>query len=298
METPQAAGRDACPWRHLFRLPVHTQLHMCLDTLCARWKRRVVSAWGVIVLYGPDVFALIVGTPDDDDPHPGPGVRTIYLDPFSDWEVEDPGYLYDRRLVVGAAQRMLALVINFWDALDRKREMPIIPAAREVHYRDAHGQTWDLAIWVPYQFDPTAREWGARPPMAGFWPGASLLWPVCERGRLSAIMPPGQQLPPDGGGSLRVFWYSDQPLPRTPGRWPCAVRGAQVVIIDGPGGLPARLLVWLITYWPPHRYMGLYETREPHDRRLVRRLWDMLLVTLHMAGYQPRVNYQLLGLAL
>ena len=71
-----------------------------------------------------------------------------------------------------------------------------------------------------------------------------------------------------------------------------------MVIIDGPGGLPPRRLVWLITYGPPSRYMGLYETRGAHDRRQVRRLRDMLLATLRMAGYQPRVSYQLLGLAL
>ena len=170
---------------------------MRLDALCACWKRRAVSAWGVIVLYGSDVFALNVGTLDDDDPHPEPGVRTIYLDSFGDWEVKDLVYVYDWGLVVGAAQRMLALVVNFWDALDRKCEMPIIPAARQVHYRDDDRQTWDLAIRVPGRFDPTAYEWGAGLAMAKFWPGASLLWPVCERGRLSAIMPPGQQLPPD-----------------------------------------------------------------------------------------------------
>ena len=166
---------------------------------------------------------------------------------------------------MGAAQRLLALVVNFWDALDRKREMPIISAAREVHYQDAWGQTWDLPVRVPERFDPTAYEWGARLAMAGFWPGASLPWPVCERGQLSAVMPPGQQQPRDWGGSRRVFWYSDRPLPRTLSRWPSVVRGAQVVIIDGPVGLPARRLVWLIAYGPPHRYVGLYETREPHD---------------------------------
>ena len=136
---------STCPWRHLFRLAVHTQLHMHLDTLCAHWKRHAVSAWGVIVLYGPDAFALSVGSPDDDDPHPGPGVRTIYLDPFGDWEPEDLGYLYDPGLVVWAAQRVLAIVVNYWDALNRKCEMPVIPAVKEVYYRDAHEQTWDLA---------------------------------------------------------------------------------------------------------------------------------------------------------
>ena len=71
-----------------------------------------------------------------------------------------------------------------------------------------------------------------------------------------------------------------------------------MVIIDRPGGLPARQLVWLITYGPPHPYTGLCDTREPHNRRLVHQLRDMLLATLRMAGYQPRVTYQLLGLAL
>ena len=99
----------------LFLLAVHTQLHMRFDTLCARWKRRAVSPWVVVVLYGPDAFAMSVGLPDDDDPHPGPSVRTVYLDPFGDWEPEGLGYLYDRGLVVGAAQGVLAMVVNFWD---------------------------------------------------------------------------------------------------------------------------------------------------------------------------------------
>ena len=223
---------------------------MRLDTFCARWKRGAVSEWGVVILYGPDAFALSVGTPGNDAPHPASGVRTIYLEPYGDWASEDLVYLYDRGLLVG--------VINFWDAVDRKREMPIIPAAPEVHYRDSEGQMWDLAVRIPPRFDPY--EWGARLAIAGSWPGVSLVWPVCERWWLSAIMPQGQRLPPDWGGSKRVFWYMDRPLPRTPGRWPREVRGAQVVIIDGPGGLPARRLVWLIAYGPPQHYMGLYET--------------------------------------
>ena len=206
--------------------------------------------------------------------------------------------MYDRGLVVGAAQRLSALMVNFWDALDRKREMPIIPAAKEVYYRDDDRHMWDVAILVPKCFDSTSYDWGSRQAMAGCWPGASLLWSVCERGQLSAVMPPGQQPPPDLGGSQQVFWYSDRPLPRAAGRWPREVRRAQVVIIDAPGGLQARRLAWLITYEPPLRYMVLYETREPHDRRLVRRLRNMLLATLRMASYQPRVTYQLLGFAL
>ena len=185
-------------------------------------------AWGVIVLYGPDAFALNVGSLDDDDPHPGPGVRTIYLDPFGDGEVEDLGYLYDRGLVVGAAQRVLALVVNFWDALDRKREMPIIPAAREVYYRDAHGQTWDLATRVPDRFDPTAYEWGAWPAMAGFWPGASLLWPVYERGRLTALPSclQGNSCPRTGGDPCVSFGIRTG---RCPGLWAGRCPGLRAV---------------------------------------------------------------------
>ena len=58
-----------------------------------------------------------------------------------------------------------------------------------------------------------------------------------------------------------------------------------MVIIDGPGSLPPRRLVWLLSYGPPARYLGLYETRGAHDRRQVRRLRNMLMATLRMAGY-------------
>ena len=126
-----------------------------------------MSPWGIIVLYGPDSFALSVGSPGDDNSHPRPGVRKLYLDPFGDSEPEDLRYCYDGGLVVGASQRVLATVINFWDALDRKREMPIVPAAREVYYRDGDGRTWDLAIRVLARFDPASYEWGSRPASAG-----------------------------------------------------------------------------------------------------------------------------------
>ena len=79
--------------------------------------------------------------------------------------------------------------------------MPVIPAAREVYYRDGDGQAWDLAIRVPKRYDPASPEWGSRSAMAGSWPGASLLWPICERGQLSTVMLAGQQLPPNWGGS-------------------------------------------------------------------------------------------------
>ena len=281
-------GVSTCPWRHLFRLAVHTHSHMRLDTLCARWKRRAVFAWGVIVLYGSDAFALSVGLADEDDPHPGPRVRAICLDPFGDWEAEDLGYMYTRGLVVGAAQRVLALVVKFWVAPDRKCEMPIIPAAREVYYQDDDGHTWDLAIRVPKRFDPASYEWGSRPAVAGFWPGANLLWPVCERGQLFCRHASVVATAPRLGWVLASLLVLGPAAPRAAGRWPREVRGAQLVIINGPGGLPAGRLVWLITYGPPLRYMGLYATREPHNRRLLRRLWDMLLATLRMAGYQPR----------
>ena len=40
--------------------------------------------------------------------------------------------------------------------------------------------------------------------------------------------------------------------------------------------------------------MGLNETRDPNTRRLLRQLWNMLLTTLRMAGYEPQVTYHLL----
>ena len=50
------------------------------------------------------------------------------------------------------------------------------------HYRDAWGQTWDLAVRVPERFDPTAYEWGARPSMAGFGPGRACCGPSASVG--------------------------------------------------------------------------------------------------------------------
>ena len=50
---------------------------------------------GVVVLYGPDAFALSVGARDDDALHPASRVYTIYLEPYGDWDSEDPAYLYD-----------------------------------------------------------------------------------------------------------------------------------------------------------------------------------------------------------
>ena len=79
--------------------------------------------------------------------------------------------------------------------------MPIIPAAWEVYYRDGDGPPWDLAMRVPKRFDAASYEWGARPAMAGFWPRASLLWPVCERGRLSR----GNNRPLTGAGPSESF---------------------------------------------------------------------------------------------
>ena len=226
------------------------------------------------------------------------GVRTLYIDPYGEWEPEDLRYLYDRGLAAGAAQRVLATVVNFWNALDGERQMPTVPAAREAYYRDEHGHRWDLATRVPARFDQTSHVWRSRPAMAQLWPGASLLSPVCERERLSAVLLSGQYWPPCWGGTQRVLWYSDRPLPKSLGLWPREVREAELVIFDGPGSLPPRRLACLLSYGPPSRYMGLSEARGAQDRRQARRLRDMLMATLRMAGYQPRVSYQLLKLAL
>ena len=153
---------STCLWRHLFRLAVHTQLHMRLDTLCACWKQRAVSPWGVIVLYGPDAFALSVGSPDDDDPHPGRGSA------LCTWEPEDLQYLYDQGLVVGAAQRLLATVINFWDALDRKREMRLERFTTET-------ATGKHGIWRSGSLSDLTQ-----PPMSG---GVDRQWPDPGLGR-------------------------------------------------------------------------------------------------------------------
>ena len=53
----------------------------------------------------------------------------VIPNPSGEWEPKDLRYLYDRELVVGATQLVLAKVVYFWDALDRKREIPIVPAA-------------------------------------------------------------------------------------------------------------------------------------------------------------------------
>ena len=100
------------------------------------------------------------------------------MEPYGDWAEEDQAYLYDRGLVAGAAQRVLALVINLWGALDRKREMPIVPATPQVYFRDQEGQVWALSSELPSRFNPTAYEWDTRPAITG---KARLLWPVCER---------------------------------------------------------------------------------------------------------------------
>ena len=42
-----------------------------------------------MVLYGPDAFAVNVGALDNDAPHPASRVRTIYLEPYGDWDSED-----------------------------------------------------------------------------------------------------------------------------------------------------------------------------------------------------------------
>ena len=82
-----------------------------------------------------------------------------------------------------------------------------------------------------------------------------------------------------------MFWYADRLLPKYPGRWPWEVWDAEVVVIDVPGRLPACHLVWVIGYGPPQRYLGLYEIRIPHDRRLDSRLRNMMMVMLCMAGF-------------
>ena len=128
-----------------------------------------------------------------------------------------------------------------------------------------------------------------RPPMNG---ELGQLWPEFGPGR--ACCGPSASV----GGSLPSC-LRDNSCPRT-GVGPNVSFGTRTGRCPGPravGPVRSRGRRWLsstgraVSYGPPHRYTGLYETREPHDRRLVRRLRDMLLATLRMAGYQPRVTY-------
>ena len=94
---------------------------------------------------------------------------------------------------------VVALVVNFWDALERKHEMPVVLAVPEVLFRDPEGQVWDLFARLPSRLDRTVYEWDTRLAISGHWPAAGLLWPVC--GRLMALLPHGQMLLPDWGGA-------------------------------------------------------------------------------------------------
>ena len=76
------------------------------------------------------------------------------------------------------------------------------------------------------------------------------------------------------------------------------IRGADLVVIDGQGGLSARRLVWIIGYGPPQRYVGLYEIRAPQASRGASHLRGMMMATLRASRFQPRVSYRLRGLAL
>ena len=118
------------PWRHLFRLAVHTQLHMRLDTFCARW--RAVSEWGVVVLYGLDL-------PVRPGSSGGGGAARA-----------------------GPSRQFLGPVIH-------KREMLVICAAPEVHYQDGNGEVWDLAYGSRLGLirPPTSGELGRLLPALG-----------------------------------------------------------------------------------------------------------------------------------
>ena len=111
---------------------------------------------GILVLYRPDALAVSVGSTWLDDPHPGAGLRTVYIEPYKDLADANWVYLFDRGLVAGAAQRVVTLVMNSRDTLDHNWVMPVMPATPEVYFRGPEGRSWDLSIRLP-----TAR--GPRP---------------------------------------------------------------------------------------------------------------------------------------
>ena len=84
----------------------------------------------------PDTFALTIAMPGNSGLHLGSGVRAIYLEPYSHRGSEELRYLHDRGLAAGADHPVLALIIRFSEG---KREMAIVPAVPEVHYRNSRG---------------------------------------------------------------------------------------------------------------------------------------------------------------
>ena len=56
-------------------------------------------------------------------PPPSARVCTVYMEPYRDLADTDRGCMSGRRLVARAAQRVVALVVNFWEALEHKRDV-------------------------------------------------------------------------------------------------------------------------------------------------------------------------------
>ena len=163
-------------------------------------------------------------------------------------------------------------------------------ATPKLYFRDPEGESWDLSTRLPACFNPTAYEWGTHPAMPGHWPVTFVVWPVCAQGQLTALLPWGHQVLPPWGGTQRVNWYADRPLPKIPSRSPGELQGANFVVIDGLGGLPSRHLMWVIGYDPPQHYIGLHEILGPHDC-LGSRLQDLLPAALRMARFWAWVAY-------
>ena len=113
--------------------------------------------------------------------------------------VPDRVYMYDRGVVVGAAQHMVSLGVNFWDVVQRKWDMPIMVVTPEVLFRDLEVQVWDVSARLPLCFEPKACDRDARLAISSHRLAARLLWPVCESGQLTALLPKGQKAPPDAG---------------------------------------------------------------------------------------------------
>ena len=98
-------------------------------------------------------------------------------------------------------------LVNFWDALERKRDMPIVPATPEVFFQDLEGRVWDQSTplpalqshgvrmgYPPSHFHPLARSTA---PSAGLSARATHSAPAIGAAGTARL-----------GGAWRMYWYS------------------------------------------------------------------------------------------
>ena len=103
------------------------------------------------------------------------------------------------------------LVVTFEDAPDRSRAMPLVPTAVHVYYKLQKGKTWDLSPYLLEDYSPAAYQSGVRQIALAKRLAAGLLWPVCQRGERTTLLPQGYvaQLPRARGAVYIGIWTGD-----------------------------------------------------------------------------------------